>query len=113
MADFPDIITAESQEFWRNQFLTNREGTLAVLGQIRDSKPATPPATEAPKPVARIPLRNRLADQPRSVAEIAEPAASTATIAFKIRNRAAELCKVERLNFAQAFARAEKELTPQ
>jgi hypothetical protein len=113
MADFPDIITAESQEFWRNQFLTNREGTLAVLGQIRDSKPATPPAAEAPKPAARIPLRNRLADQPRSVAEIAEPAASTATIAFKIRNRAAELCKVERLNFAQAFARAEKELTPQ
>jgi hypothetical protein len=116
MADFPDIITAESQEFWRNQFLTNREGTLAVLGQIRDSKPATPPACPGEverSRAARVPLRNRLADQPRSVAEIAEPAASTATIAFKIRNRAAELCKVERLNFAQAFARAEKELTPQ
>jgi hypothetical protein len=113
MADFPDIITAESQEFWRNQFLTNREGTLAVLGQIRDSKPATPPAAEAPKPAARIPLRNRLADQTRTLTDVVEPAASTATIAFKIRNRAAELCKVERLNFAQAFARAEKELTPQ
>jgi hypothetical protein len=113
MADFPDIITSESHEFWRNQFLTNREGTLAVLGQIRDSKPATPPAAESPKPVARIPLRNRLADQPRSVADVVEPDVATASLAVKIRNRAVELGKAERLPFAQAFARAEKELTPQ
>jgi hypothetical protein len=113
MADFPDIITAESQEFWRNQFLTNREGTLAVLGQIRDSKPATPPAAEAPKPVARIPLRNRLADQPRTLTDVVEPDVATASLAVKIRNRAVEIGKSERLPFAQAFARAEKELTPQ
>lgn len=113
LADFPDLITPETQEFWRSQFLTNREGTLAVLGQIRASKTPSPPAAEAPKPVARIPLRNRLADVPRSVAEVAEPAAPMATVAFKIRNRAAEICKAERINFAQAFARAEKELTPQ
>jgi hypothetical protein len=115
MADFPDIITAESQEFWRNQFLTNREGTLAVLGQIRDSKPATPPACpgEAERSrVARIPLRNRLADQPRSVADVVEPDVATASLAVKIRNRAVEIGKSERLPFAQAFARAEKELTP-
>ena len=113
MADFPDIITAESQEFWRNQFLTNREGTLAVLGQIRESKPATPPAAEAPKPVARIPLRNRLADQPRTLTDVVEPDVATASLAVKIRNRAVEIGKSERLPFAQAFARAEKELTPQ
>jgi hypothetical protein len=112
MADFPDIITAESQEFWRNQFLTNREGTLAVLGQIRDSKPVTPPAAEAPKPVARIPLRNRLADQPRTLTDVVEPDVATASLAVKIRNRAVEIGKSERLPFAQAFARAEKELTP-
>jgi len=40
-----------------------------------------------------------------------EPAAPAA-LAFKIRNRAAEICKAERVNFAQAFARAEKELSP-
>lgn len=111
MADFQDLITPESQEFWRNQFLTNRDGTLAVLGQIRASKTAAP-AAEAPPPV-RIPLRNRLADQPRSVAEVVEPAAPTASLAVKIRNRAVELSKTERVPFAQAFARAEKELTPQ
>ena len=110
MADFQDLITPETQEFWRNQFLTNRDGTLAVLGQIRSTKAAVP-AVEPQQPV-RVPLRNRLADQPRTVAEVVEPAAPAAAIAFKIRNRAAEICKAERVNFAQAFARAEKELSP-
>ena len=110
MADFQDLITPETQEFWRNQFLTNRDGTLAVLGQIRSTKAAVP-AVEPQQPV-RVPLRNRLADQPRSVAEVVEPAAPAAALAFKIRNRAAEICKAERVNFAQAFARAEKELSP-
>lgn len=115
LADFPDIITDESQEFWRTQFLTNREGTLAVLGQIRASIPAAPacPGEAERSRVARIPLRNRLADQPRTLTEVVEPTAPIASIAFKIRNRAAEICKIERLNFAQAFARAEKELSPQ
>ena len=113
LAEFKDLISPDTEDFWRNQFLTNREGTLAVLGQIRGSKPPSPPAAEAPKPVARIPLRNRLADQPRTVAEVVEPAAATASLAVKIRNRAVELGKAERLPFAQAFARAEKELTPQ
>ena len=113
LADFKDLISPDTEDFWRNQFLTNREGTLAVLGQIRGSKPPSPPAAEAPKPVARIPLRNRLADQPRSVAEVVEPTAATASLAVKIRNRAVEIGKAERLPFAQAFARAEKELTPQ
>ena len=113
MADFKDLISPDTEDFWRNQFLTNREGTLAVLDQIRSAKPPSPPAAEAPKPVARIPLRNRLADLPRSVAEVVEPTAATAALAVKIRNRAVELGKAERLPFAQAFARAEKELTPQ
>ena len=112
LADFPDLITPESQEFWRHQFLTNRDATLGVLKQIRASTPAPTPA-EPPQPSApRVPLRNRLADVPRSLAEIAEPAAPMATVAFKIRNRAAEICKAERINFAQAFARAEKEINP-
>ena len=113
LADFKDLVTPESEPFWRNQFLTNREGTIAVLEHIRASVPASAPA-EPPQPSApRVPLRNRLADQPRSMGELATAPAPAASLAFKIRNRAAELCKAERLNFAQAFARAEKELTPQ
>ena len=113
LADFPDLITPETQEFWRSQFLTNREGTIAVLEQIRASVPASAPA-EPPQPSApRVPLRNRLADQPRTLTEVVGPTAPTASLAVKIRNRAAELTKTERLPFAQAFARAEKELTPQ
>ena len=32
MADFQDLITPETQEFWRNQFLTNRDGYISVVG---------------------------------------------------------------------------------
>lgn len=111
LADFKDIVTAESEPFWRDQLLANRDGSLAVLQQLRATKAAAAPAQPAPKPEARIPLRNRLADQPRSVAALGEAAAGDPASAVKIRNRAMEIRKAERVPYAEAFSRAEKEIT--
>lgn len=109
LADFQDLITNDTQEFWRDQLLTNRDGALIVLQQIRAAKPAAPAAPA--KPEARIPLRNRLADQPRTLAALGEAAAGDPASAVKIRNRAMEIRKAERVPYAEAFSRAEKELS--
>ena len=110
LEDFKDVIGPETQDFWRNQLLTNRESALAVLTGIRTSKA---PAPSAPPPApAREPLRNRLSDQPRSISELsgnAPPAEASRAVA--IRNRAHELRKTEKLPWGDAFARAEKEMS--
>jgi len=111
LADFQDLITNDTQDFWRDQLLTNRDGALTVLQQIRATKAVATPPPAAPKPEARVPLRNRLADQPRTIAALGEAAAGDPASAVKIRNRAMEIRKAERVPYAEAFSRAEKELS--
>lgn len=108
LADFEDLITPETREFWKEQLLRNREASLGVLAglrKVREEAAKPSPATE-PKPL----FRNRLVTT-RTVAELAEeqPAAST-TRAVKIRNRAQEIRSTEKIPYALAFARAEKEI---
>lgn len=111
LADFGDIVTPETEGFWREQILANREGAIAVLTQLRATKPPT--LEVLPPPAPRVPLRNRLSDQPRSIATLAgAPPAGDPASAAKIRNRAMEIRKSERVPYAEAFARAEKELNP-
>lgn len=106
--DFKDIITPDSQDFWRGQLLTNRDATLAILAGLQTTKEPVAPSTPAP---AREPLRNRLVNQPKSVAELSgAPALEDTARAVAIRNRAHELRKSERLPWGEAFARAEKEM---
>ena len=52
-----------------------------------------------------------LARQPRTLAALGEAAAGDPVNAVKIRNRAMEIRKAERVPFAEAFSRAEKEIT--
>ena len=86
----------------RAQFIENRTLTEAVFKNLKAPKPVTPP----PAPDTRRPLHNRdskvLATQNRD-------ASTSESKAVKIRNRAAEIMKSERVVYTDAFRRAEQE----
>jgi hypothetical protein len=110
---FDKVVPAETKEFWREQLLANREGAVKVLEGM---KAAPPPALAPAKPAEpaqppRVPLRNRLVDQPKSIADLSgDPPPIEAKRATAIRNRAHELRKSEQVPWGEAFARAEKEI---
>jgi phage I-like protein len=92
----------ENRDQVRAQFIENRTLTEAVFKNLKAPKPvATPPATDT-----RRPLHNRdskvLATQNRD-------ASTSESKAVKIRNRAAEIMKSERVVYTDAFRRAEQE----
>jgi phage I-like protein len=91
----------ENRDDVRAQFIENRTLTEAVFKNLKTPKPvATPPAD------TRRPLHNRdskvLATQNRD-------ASTSESKAVKIRNRAAEIMKSERVVYTDAFRRAEQE----
>jgi phage I-like protein len=91
----------ENRDQVRAQFIENRTLTEAVFKNLKTPKPvATPPAD------TRRPLHNRdskvLATQNRD-------ASTSESKAVKIRNRAAEIMKSERVVYTDAFRRAEQE----
>ena len=93
----------ENREAVRAQFIENRTMTEALFKNL---KPAT---TLQQLPVdTRRPLHNRdskvLATQNRD-------ASTSESKAVKIRNRAAEIMKTERVAYTEAFRRAEQELS--
>ena len=114
LADFEDLIPNESREFWKSSLLQNRDETLNILLGLRKvreaaAQPAPAPAAE-PKPEAKPLFRNRLVVA-RSVAELAEesPAVSVCR-AVAIRNRAHQIRSTEKIPYALAFSRAEREI---
>ena len=113
LQDFEDLITPETRDFWKEQLLRNRDESINILVGFRQAREATPPAPPAtePEPQPKPLFRNRLINPVRTMSEIAEetPAAST-TRAVKIRNRAQEIRTTEKIPYALAFARAEKEM---
>jgi len=116
IAEFADVIDENTAPFWKEQILSNRSVALEALSALRAKiavpAPAPEPAPAAPAKVT-IPLRNRLAAIERTVEAVAEakPSAAIANDAVKIRNRAHEIVKSQKVPFIVAFARAEKEIT--
>jgi len=95
------VAVIENRAEVRAQFIENRTLTEAVFKNLKTPKPvATPPAD------TRRPLHNRdskvLATQNRD-------ASTSESKAVKIRNRAAEIMKSERVVYTDAFRRAEQE----
>ena len=114
LQDFENVITPDSKDFWKEQLLRNREGTLNVLAGIRHAQETRLPEPQPepqPDPEKRTLFRNRLINPVRTMTELAEetPAVSISR-AVKIRNRAQELRSQEKIPYALAFARAEKEI---
>ena len=109
---FADVIPNEDREFWRGQFLENRENATAILNRMRGrvspaAKPEAAVAAAAVPPVAvPKPLHNRETAKP-AVAE--KGAAGGADRAAKLRNRAQEIARRDGCSFTVAFRCAEQE----
>jgi len=112
LQDFEDMITPESQVFWKEQLLRNRDGAINILVELRNAKAVTPAApAKEPEPEKRPLFRNRLINPVRTMSELAEEAPALSTQrAVKIRNRAQEIRTQEKIPYALAFTRAEKEI---
>lgn len=112
MEDFGDVIDASNVEFWKEQFLMNRDQTLATLQSIQAKIAKPAPVIEAPvAPAARlIPLRNRVSNQPPVTSKVIEaPVSQTEAAANVIKNRAADIVAKEGIPFTLAFNRAADE----
>jgi len=110
---FADVIPNEDREFWRGQFLENRENATAILNRMR-GRVAPTAKTEAATVVAAVPpvavpkpLHNRETAKP-AVAE--KGAVGGADRAAKLRNRAQEIARLNGCAFTVAFRAAEQEL---
>ena len=115
---FADVIPNEDREFWRGQFLENREAAVGILNRMRgrvvptvktEAAPvvaAVPPVAVPPVAVPK-PMHNRETAKP-VVAE--KGAAGGGDRAAKIRNRAQEISRVNGCSFTVAFRAAEMEL---
>jgi len=115
---FADVIPNEDREFWRGQFLENREAAVGILNRMRERvKPAAkteaapaavvvPPVAVPPVAVTK-PLHNRETAKP-TVAE--KGAAGGGDRAAKLRNRAQEISRLNGCSFTVAFRAAEQEM---
>jgi hypothetical protein len=113
---FADVIPNEDREFWRGQFLENRENATAILSRMRgrvtpaakaEAAAAAMPPVAVPPVALPKPLHNRETAKP-AVAETG--AAGGADRAAKLRNRAQEIARLNGCSFTVAFRSAEQEL---
>ena len=119
MADFATVISDATRDFWREQLLSNREAALAALGelaQIKDEGGRLKDEGDGGGGGRNgRPLHNRQTVRPAMrrgfVGEGAPAEPGADSLAVKIRNRAHELSKIERIPFSAAFRRAEKEIS--
>ena len=108
MEDFEAVVSEETREFWREQLLANREPALAALNEMKRCVAA---ATGLDAAKARRPLHNRAEARPVIPGQ-GDPSTGSglaAGAAARMRNRAHEIVKAERIPFSAAFRRAEKE----
>lgn len=118
LGDYAGVIGEQTREFWREQLLANREGAVAALEELREARAAAESANAGKNEGGgRRPLHNReavrLASRKGLVGLEVSGGGSDAGSegqAVRIRNRAQELCKSERIPFSAAFRRAEKEI---
>ena len=95
----------ENRDAVRIQFIENRTLTEAVFKNLKTPAPThTLTPTQLPRP-----LHNRDSRVAATQNRNARPEADSQAV--KIRNRAAEIMKTERVAYTEAFRRAEKELS--
>jgi hypothetical protein len=118
MTDFDAVVSDETREFWREQLLTNRDKATAALTELARAKMGGGDAA-AGAGQTRRPLHNRSLARPLAPVAVGGGGAGGGVAAAvgeaddraaKIRNRAHEISRVERVPFSAAFRRAEREL---
>jgi hypothetical protein len=104
MADFDAVVSDETRPFWREQLLANREQAEAALTELANAK--------AGAAGSRRPMHNRALSRPvvPAVGGGAAAGGETDERAARIRNRAHEISRADRVAFPAAFRRAEQEL---
>ena len=120
LADFEGVVTEKSMPFWREQLVANRAGALAALNDLVEvaqrAKGKEPGKEPTPGPSKegsdRRPLHNRATARP-VIPGSGAPAGEAESKAVKIRNRAQEIVKSEKVPFSVAFRRAEREVCGQ
>jgi hypothetical protein len=117
MAEFDAVVSDETRKDWRELLLTNRDMAIGLLTELAQAKRVLVAGGDGAG--TRRPLHNRSLSRP--VAPVAvgggggagtgtAPAASEADDrAAKIRNRAHEISRTDRVPFSAAFRRAERE----
>ena len=115
LGEFAGVISEHTKDFWREQLLSNRDAAASALEELRDAKQAVGVKPEQAADTRR-PLHNR--ESARMVTRrglvgqdvVGAGDANAESKAVRMRNRAHELCKSERIPFSTAFQRAEKEI---
>jgi len=116
LSEFEGVISEGAKAFWSEQLVQNRDGALAALGDLvrfRDGSAKGEAGGETA--TTRKPLHNRALARPipsglgGGGSTGAGQAGDGDDRAAKIRNRAQEISKSERVPFSTAFRRAERE----
>ena len=131
MEDFNAVVSDETRNDWRELLLTNRDMAIGLLTELARAKQglaaggAVGRDTLTGSGQARRPLHNRSVVRPVAPAGVggggtgggssagSGQASEADDRAAKIRNRAHEISKVERVPFSAAFRRAEREISGQ
>jgi hypothetical protein len=108
MADFDAVVSDETRGFWRGQILANREVAVLALTELANAKRALVDGAGG----VRRPMHNRAQSRPVVPAVGGGGAAGGETDerAARIRNRAHEISRADRVAFSVAFRRAEMEV---
>ena len=113
LADFEGVSSEGSKAFWTEQLLQNRDGAVAALGDLQKLRDAGKGGDVGGGDAGstRRPLHNRATARPVPPGQAG--GGDTDSKAVKIRNRAHEIAKAEKVPFSTAFRRAEKEIAGQ
>jgi phage I-like protein len=119
MAEFEGVISEATKPFWTEQLMKNRDGAVLALGELKElagsckgeaaSGAGQAESGKREEAVTRKPLHNRATARPVIPGQSGTPT-DTDNRAVKIRNRAHEIAKAEKVPFTTAFRRAEKEI---
>jgi len=119
---FSDVVPNDSRDYWREQYLENRERTIAELTRIRariaeaGKQAGKADGVPAPSPVPAAgpaTLHNR-ENAAKAVERRGDGAAGVMVApredrAAKVRNRAQKIAGEERVSYTEAWRRAERE----
>ena len=113
MAEFDAVVSDDMRGYWRGQLLENRDMARKALTELVRAKQTVS------GDFSRRPMHNRATSRPVAPAVLggggaggtAAAAGAADERAAKIRNRAQEISRAERVPFPMAFARAEREFT--
>lgn len=109
MEAYKDVIPEAETDLWRELILNRGDEAIVLLNRLSaQPAPATSPAKPEPTPA---PLKNRLADKPRTAEEITVGGDQQGKEkAQLLSNRAHEIRRTKNVPFAQAWEMASREI---